>query len=127
MASKANPERQISIAGKSYTLKYSARAWAALQDHFGLSSLKAVQARLADQDQFGVGDMVAVLWAGLRTHHREVSQDDVLEMIDAMGLEEAGNAVGDAFGGAAGEEEAAGTGAADPLLATLANGPSTAS
>lgn len=122
----ASIERQISVAGKSYTLKYSARAFAALQDHYGLKSMKAVQERLGDAEQFGIDDMVAVIWAGLRTHHRDVSKDDVLGMIDELGLEQAGAAIGAAFAGAApmAEEGAAGAGAADP---PMPNGASTGS
>lgn len=125
----ASIERQLVVGDQRYTLKYSARAWAALQDHYALPSLNAVQARLADPDRFGIPDMVAVIWAGMRTHHRDVSPDDVLGMIDEIGLEETGRAIADAFAGAAPavEEGAAGAGALDPRPDPRPSGPSTTS
>lgn len=100
MAKPANADRQIVIGDNRYTLRFSVRAMAALQDHYQLPSLTAVGEKLQDSDNLSVKDMVAMLWAGLRTHHRDVSLEDALDMLDEMGLENMQSMLGDAMQGA---------------------------
>lgn len=82
----ASPDKQITIGGKSLTLRFSARAVMALQDLWGLETEEEVMARLA-KPKSKIGDFVDVLWASFRTHHPELSREEVLEMIDAEGLD----------------------------------------
>lgn len=105
-------DRQISIGDKTYTLRFSVRAMAALQDHFKLASLTEVGEKLQDAATLGVKDLVALLWAGLQTHHRDLSMDDALTMLDEMGLdrmqETLGHAMAAALPEASGDAEESG-------------------
>lgn len=87
--------------GRTFTIRYSIRAQAALQKHFGLPSLAAVGARLSDGANLGVDDIVALLWAGLRTHHPEMGLDDAMEIADDLGPAGLMAFVQGAFGAAA--------------------------
>ena len=82
----ASQDRQVEVGDETYTLRFSIRAMAALQDHYGLSSLDAVGEKLQDQENLSVNDMVAVLWAGLRTHHPELTMDDAMGILDDLGV-----------------------------------------
>lgn len=96
-------DRQITVGGQTYTLRFSIRALACLQEHYGLESIDAVGHRLADTEKFGVEDLIAIVWAGLRTHHREVDKEQVLDMLDEVGVAGIEGVVGDAFAAASGE------------------------
>jgi len=81
-------DRQITLAGQSYTLRYSVRATLALKDKWGLgddkASEKEIERRMA---QASLSDFVTIIWAGLRTHHPELSEDQVLGWLDDGGLD----------------------------------------
>lgn len=95
-------DRQITVGGKTYTLRFSIRAMAALQEHWGLKSINGIGAKLeALGDDMGADDLVAVVWSGLRTHHPELSKDDALSMLDEVGLGGLDGVIGDAFAAAA--------------------------
>jgi hypothetical protein len=83
----ASADRQISAAGRSFTLRYSMRAYVALQDHYQAESFDEVARRISDTARLGARDVVAIFWAGLRTHHPELSQEDALGILDEMGME----------------------------------------
>lgn len=100
MAKPASADRQIEIGEESYTLRFSVRAMAALQDHYQLSSLTAVGEKLSDGDNLSINDMVAMLWAGLRTHHADVTFEQATDILDDMGLENMQSVLGEALQGA---------------------------
>lgn len=108
--SKASPESQISVGGKSYTLKYSLKAYVALQDYFKVASIDEVMQRLNDPTKLNIMDIVAMLWAGFRSHHKDVTLDDAFDMADTMGLATLQDIISSGFGAsvpgvAAGEAE----------------------
>lgn len=106
-------DRQVRIGSRSYTLRFSVRAMAALQDHWGLQSLKAVGDRMAALGaDLGVDDLVGILWAGLRTHHPGLTQADVLDMLDEAGMDGLLEALSSALAGALPDSEG-GDGAAE--------------
>ncbi|CAN5480752.1 hypothetical protein BH10PSE7_BH10PSE7_15500 [soil metagenome] len=111
---KASPDRQIEVSGRSYTLRYSLKAMAALQDHYGLASIDEVAQHLSDANRMGVNDIVALIWAGLRTHHPEVTQEQTLDLVDELGVAEMTSTIRDAFGAALPRVGAAGEGTARP-------------
>lgn len=80
---------QIQIGDRVFTLKYSIKAFAALQDHYGLSSLDAVQVRLGDTRQVGIMDLVVLIWAGTRSYHPDVTVSDIETLLDQQGIEQA--------------------------------------
>lgn len=114
--SAANPDRSIKVGDKTYTLRLSVRAMIALQDHYGLKSMTEVGQHLE-----GLGedvtpqDLVAVLWAALRTHHPDVDMDCALDILDELGIQAMQEVLGDAFAAASPDKEGdAGDGAENP-------------
>lgn len=117
MANKAAlADRQITVGEETFTLRFSVRAMGALQDHFGLQSLNEVGPRLqAMGDNMGVTDLAAVLWAGLRTHHPDLTKDDALGLLDDAGLGGLDDIIGEAFAAAAPDDgEGGGESAQNP-------------
>lgn len=84
----ALPGHSFEYDGVSYRLRYSIKAMGALQDHYSLSSINEVAERLQIDSEMGADDIVAIVWAGLRSHHPEVTKPQVLDMLDELGLEE---------------------------------------
>lgn len=130
----ASADHAVTLGGRAYTLRYSIKAMVALQDHFGLRSVSEVGRRLVDAEAFGALDVVAVVHAGLRTHHPDVTVEALTDLLDEIGLDATQAAIGMAFaaatpdapagGGDAGGDaggEAAGDGEAGPTTP----GPST--
>ena len=76
-------DRTIRLGGRDYTMRFSVRAMAALQDHWGVKSFQEVSDKMNTLDeQLSADDLVGILWAGLRTHHREITKEDVLDILD---------------------------------------------
>lgn len=90
-------DRQISLAGHTLTIRYSLKATLALKDAWGLASDNEIEARMQSP---GLDDFVTILWAGLRTHHPDVTREDVLDWADDAGLDGIQQAMGDAIDGA---------------------------
>lgn len=109
-------DQQVRIGGKSYTLRFSVKALAALQEHWRLASFREVGDRLGGiGDAMGADDLVGILWAGLRTHHAEIDKTDVLDLIDAAGMDGLVTAISVAIAGSLPDgEEATGAAAANP-------------
>ena len=82
----ANPDVQLSVGDASYTLRFSLKAFARLQDHFGLKSIDAVGKRMADPSQFAIEDVGALLWAGLARRHPEVTLEQAMDIADDLGI-----------------------------------------
>lgn len=85
----ASADRQLVVGDRVFTLRYSVRAMAAMQEHFGLDNLTQTAARVYGLASAGanIDDLVALLWAGLRTHHPEITKAEVLNTVDDMGLD----------------------------------------
>ncbi len=82
-----NPNRSFEYDGEKYTLNYSVLAFMRLQEHFGLASMNLVAKKLADESKLGAGDVVALVWAGLATHHEDLEFKFVARMMDTLGLD----------------------------------------
>lgn len=84
----ASADIQFSLDGQPRTLRFSAKALAALQDHWQIEDLDAVARKLGEIEggKLGIHDAAAMLWAGLRTHHPDVTLDEALDLLDGMGL-----------------------------------------
>lgn len=92
----SSPDRTVKVGGKSLQLKFSIRAMIALQDRWGLSddpdmaadgaksATDKVQDRIA---KAAMADFVTIVWAATRSKHPELTEEDVLEMLDEAGLE----------------------------------------
>lgn len=102
---RASADAQIMIGAQAYTLRFSVKALAALQDHWELASISAVSDKLSrlDDDGLTIEDYQALLWAGLRTHHPGVDKELCLDLLDELGLAGLEAALAGMMGGANGE------------------------
>lgn len=86
---KASQDQQFEIGGNSYTLRFSVKAQAALQDHYGLKSLSDLVVLLNGKEILEPNDLAAIMWASLRRFHPSVTKDQAMDMIDDLGIEAA--------------------------------------
>lgn len=75
---------QIELGGRSLTLRYSIKATLALKERWGLENDREVQARMA---KASMAEFIDIVWAGLRTHHPDISHDQVVDMLDDAGAD----------------------------------------
>lgn len=84
---KVSQDRQTTIAGQAFTLRFSTKAIRALRDLWSLSTdgevLGRVEVQSSDVDVDFAADMV---WAALRTHHKDVPRDTVTDLLDDHGI-----------------------------------------
>lgn len=75
---------QIELGGRSLTLRYSIKATLALKERWGLENDREVQAKMA---KASMAEFIDIVWAGLRTHHPDISHDQVVDMLDDAGAD----------------------------------------
>lgn len=80
-------DNQVVICGTSYTLRFSNRAWKALEGLWRCSATEIYRrfSRKGEADEVSFTKINDLLWCALRTHHKEVSMDDVESMLDDAG------------------------------------------
>ena len=78
-------DRRIEIGGETYTIRVSIKFFLALQERWDLPDDQAVRAAIPDKAK-NMRGMVDVVWAGLQTHHGQLSWDDVLAMLDTADM-----------------------------------------
>jgi hypothetical protein len=91
MANPARGEVGFKAGDAVYTLKFSTNAICELEDHLdkGLNTIVANMERLTT--------VRALLWAGMRAHHPDVTLKQAGEMIDRVGMAPATEAIGKAL------------------------------
>lgn len=78
----ALPTSEMTLNGQKLTLKMGYLCLVSLQKHWGLKSYRDVQAHIANnmEDLNIVADLI---WGMTRSHHAEMSHDDVVRFIDS--------------------------------------------
>lgn len=91
MANPARGEVALAVADTEYTLKFSTNAICELEDRLdkGLNVIVANMERLTT--------VRALLWAGLRAKHPDVTITQAGEMIDRIGMAQATEVIGKAL------------------------------
>jgi hypothetical protein len=91
MANPARGEVALVVGNLEYTLKFSTNAICELEDRLdkGLNTIIANMERLST--------VRALLWAGLRAHHPEVTILGVGEIVDSVGAARVTEALGKAL------------------------------
>lgn len=89
-----SPSRQITLGGNSYTLQMGFRATAAMEDHYD-APIAEIGKKFEPNPETGlptfrVKDAQVLLWAALLKHHPDLTQDDVLDLLEAE-LDERGS------------------------------------
>ena len=100
-AKKVNPTTEVVLAGQPYKMKFGMKAIIALDRAYGIN--------LMDQEKAAGIEMTPlmltkILWAGLQRHHRDLTLEDVEDLLDDSDQEEINNAVKDAFSHAMSDE-----------------------
>lgn len=103
----ASPDRQITIGERNLTIRFSLRAVLALQDLWKLENEEAVHARLKKPEN-QISDFVDIIWASTRSHHPELTRDEIMDLLDAAGIEGLGKAAQEAILAAIPPDEAKG-------------------
>lgn len=81
MANALRGEKSFTADGRAYTVKFSINAICELEDALGLSVAELGTA-MADPARLRIRMMRALLWAGLRDKHPEVTIEDAGRLLD---------------------------------------------
>lgn len=76
-------DRPLTLAGQTFTIRVGVKAWLALQDKWDLDE-EAARNRVKTGK---LRDLPAIIWAVLRSHHPQVSEEDVLTLLDDAGVD----------------------------------------
>lgn len=82
-------DHSVEIAGLTYILRYSFKARREYERKHKGKSVAAIFQRLADTATQTADDIVDVMMVLLSSNHSDVDEDQVVQMIDAMGGEDA--------------------------------------
>ena len=90
-----SPDKPITVGGRPLTIRFSLRAMLALRDKWGYEDDEpgTPNARTGDQkvlerlDNLGMKDFVTVLWAATRTHHPDLTEETLIDMMDEGGID----------------------------------------
>ncbi len=75
-------DRQVALGGKTFTLRFSLATYEALEEHFGVDSMEAVNKRM--MAPLRAKDTYAMLWAMMRTHHPEIGLAEIEALVRPM-------------------------------------------
>lgn len=95
MANRAKGEATLKAGDKEYTLVFNMNARAALEDALDLNISQLVD--LMKPEKLRHKHIITIVWAGLRKYHKELTKEDVGDLIDEAGLEETMKAFEKAF------------------------------
>lgn len=90
------PDVPLVIDGKQYTLRFSTRATMSLMDLWGITEQRELQAEMAGRGKTMKG-MVDIIWSALQTHHRAMTTDDVIDLLDSTDISDVMQKVADAI------------------------------
>lgn len=125
-----SPDVQFQVGDSGpLTARMSLKAWAALQDHWGVDNLDQAVQRLGEMDggKLPTLDMAAILWASLRTHHADVTLDQSVDLLDDMGIPNFLQLTARCAQASVPEGEGGGKASANPLRWPWSRGPSAGS
>jgi len=120
MANPIRGEVPIDIDGKRYTFVLGTYGLAALERRMRQPWVKIFK-RASDGD-WGIDDLLAVFHAGLLKHHRDLTEEQVAELIDAAGLGNVTRAITEAVELMQPEASAGGAAGENPQKAANGNG-----
>lgn len=95
----ANPHRgsvAFQVGDRALTLRFSVNALCELEDLLGEPVAK-IAAKLEDAENIKLSMVRAIVWAGLRDYHAEVSLAAAGEIVDEAGIPDAMEKVGKAL------------------------------
>lgn len=97
----ANPVKGEAQLGE-HTLAFNFGAFCELEDRTGLKMPALLQSLM---DGLGFNELRHFMWAGLQTHHKGISDEAILAVLDEHGFEGSASAVGKAVSGFFGSQK----------------------
>jgi len=85
MANSIKGEVEFECGGQTYTFKLGTNAQVLLESRIKMSLGKWIQEK---SDNLGAADIRLIMWAGLHRQHK-LSEDDVGDLIDELGIDRA--------------------------------------
>lgn len=107
MANPLRAECQVSVDAGTYTLAYSLGALATIKEKKPGVSLNDLLTGLGSQGADAVDDIALLIWAGLNKYHRDMSIEDVYDLVEMTDLPKWSSAIIAAIGGGAPAPEGA--------------------
>lgn len=96
MANANRGEVEIEVDGKKYVLRFSANALCDLEDALGMSILQ-ITSMISDPAQIRMKMVRALLWAGLREKHPDLTILQAGDIVQELSLSGAFSVIEDAF------------------------------
>jgi Phage tail tube protein, GTA-gp10 len=93
MANPIKGEVPLEIGGKRYTFVLGTYALAALERRMKMPWPRIF--KRASDGEWGIDDVLAVVHCGLLRHHRQVTEEQVADLIDEAGLERINMMIGE--------------------------------
>jgi hypothetical protein len=95
MANPVKGELPLEVGGKRYTFVLGTYALAAVERRMKMPWTKLFK-RAADGD-WGMNEILAITHAGLLRHHRDMTEEQAADLIDAAGVERIVDLIGEAM------------------------------
>jgi hypothetical protein len=96
MANRERGEVAFDALGQGWTLKLGTNAMCEIEDATG-KTFSEVGEIMGDPARVTIRMMRTVFWGALRDHHEDVTLKQAGTIIDAIGMQEAGRLIGEAF------------------------------
>lgn len=96
MANKERGEIAFDALGQSWTLKLGTNAMCEIEDAIG-KTISEIGEVMGDQKRVTIKLMRTVFWGALRDHHEDITVKQAGGIIDAIGMQQAGRLIGEAF------------------------------
>lgn len=96
MANRSKGEVSFEANGQSYTMRFSANALCELEDALDMG-VTAVAIQMSSPENLRMRTVRAVLWAGLRDHHPNITQQEAGELVMEITFPKALELIGKAF------------------------------
>ena len=104
MTNRVKGEVPLKAGDRTYTLRFSANAICELEDQLDMG-INQIAKQMADPEAMRMKTVIAVVWAGLRDHHPDITLAQAGEIITDASLIGSMEAVSEAFTVAFGEKE----------------------
>jgi hypothetical protein len=95
MANPVKGEVSLEVGGKTYMLVLGTYALAALERRKQMPWPQLI--KRVGEGQAGYDDILAMFHCGLLRHHRQITEEQAADMIDAVGIETAVKVIGEAL------------------------------
>src|SRR5262245_53255773 len=90
MANPLKGEVSFEANGRRYIFVLGTYGLAALQRRSGMSTAAFFNRQ---KTEFGMDDILAIVWCGLQRHHKSITEEEASDVIDQLGQERIGEII----------------------------------